>query len=148
MMQEQISNMAPKEKVLAGIEAQNRTELKDKISGLLYRIDHKSKEDATNQLLALFDEEAKMKRQEIEANQQASEAKRALIKIIIESFIPTLGNMIKELDKIIKDMSPYERKIYARLFSGTEVQRLLFEGLDFEEEASQWARDTGWTEPS
>ena len=79
---------------------------------------------------------------------QVSETERALTKIVIDSFIPTLGNMIKELDKIIKDMSPYERKIYARLFSGTEVQRLLFEGEDFEEEASQWARDNGWTEPS
>jgi len=63
-------------------------------------------------------------------------------------FVPTYGNLIKELDNIIKDIPPYLRNDYAKFFSGTEIQKLLFGTADFEEEASQWARDNFWSEPS
>ena len=62
-------------------------------------------------------------------------------------FIPTLGNLIIELDKIIKDIPTCLRVDYAKLFSETEIQKLLFETADFEEAASQYCRDNFWKEP-
>ena len=65
-----------------------------------------------------------------------------------EEFIPTLGNMIEEMDRIIKDVPPYLRSSYAKLFHNTEIQKLLFGTADFEEEASEYCREAGWREPS
>ena len=64
-----------------------------------------------------------------------------------EEFIPTLGNMIKECDAIIKDVPSYLRNAYAELFAETEIQKLLFSTKDFEEEASKYCREMGWREP-
>jgi len=63
-------------------------------------------------------------------------------------FIPTLGNMIEEIDKILKGLPPDCRDDYAKLFSGTLLQKVLFTSKDFEEAASEYCRDTGWREPS
>lgn len=62
-------------------------------------------------------------------------------------FIPTLGNMIEECDVIIKDVPPYLRNDYAKLFSGTEIENLLFSSKNFEEVASEYCREAGWREP-
>ena len=62
-------------------------------------------------------------------------------------FIATLGNMIKEIDKIILDTPPYLRDNYANLFSETAIQGLLFDAKDFEEEACEYCRKLGWREP-
>ena len=62
-------------------------------------------------------------------------------------FVPTYGNLIKELDNIIKDIPPYLRNDYAKFFSGTEIQKLLFGTADFEEEACEYCREAGWREP-
>ena len=62
-------------------------------------------------------------------------------------FIPTLGNMITEMDKIIKDIPPYLRNDYANLFKDSEIEQLLFETSRFEEEASNYCRKVGWREP-
>lgn len=68
--------------------------------------------------------------------------------MIDEEFIPTFGNCIKELDKIIRSIPPYFRNDYAKLFSGTEIQKLLFGTSDFEKEACEYCREAGWREPS
>ena len=62
-------------------------------------------------------------------------------------FIPTLGNMIQETNKIIAELPPYCRHDYSKLFSGTEIQNLLFSTKDFEEEACEYCREMGWKEP-
>ncbi len=62
-------------------------------------------------------------------------------------FIPTLGNMIKEIDSIIKIIPPYCRDSYAKLFAETEIQKFLFATKDFEEAASEYCREQGWKEP-
>ena len=64
-----------------------------------------------------------------------------------EEFLPTLGNMIKECDAIIKDVPPYLRNAYAKLFSETEIEKLLFSTKNFEEAASEYCREAGWTPP-
>jgi hypothetical protein len=65
----------------------------------------------------------------------------------MDEFIPTLGNMIKKCDAIIKDIPPYLRYDYAKLFSGTEIQKLLFSTREFEEAAIEYCREAGWREP-
>ena len=65
----------------------------------------------------------------------------------MSEFIPTLGNMIREMEKIIKTIPPYLRNDYAKLFSETEIQRLLFSTKDFEEQACDYCREAGWKEP-
>ena len=65
----------------------------------------------------------------------------------MNDFIPTLGNMIKECDTILKDIPPYLRNDYAKLFNRTEIQRLLFSTGDFEERACEYCREAGWREP-
>ena len=62
-------------------------------------------------------------------------------------FIPTLGNMIKECDAIIKSIPPYLRDDYAKLFNGTEIETLLFSTKNFEEAACEYCREAGWSEP-
>ena len=66
----------------------------------------------------------------------------------MSEFIPTYGKLIKELDNIIRTIPPYLRSDYAKLFNGTETQKLLFSTKDFEDEACEYCRDTGWREPS
>ena len=66
----------------------------------------------------------------------------------MQEFIPTLGNMIKDCDAILKDVPPYLRNDYAKLFSGTEIQKLLFSTKEFEEEASIYCEEAGWKRPS
>lgn len=63
-------------------------------------------------------------------------------------FIPTLGNMIKEIDKIIEDIPFFLRNDYAKLFRRTEIQKLLFSTEEFKEAASDYCREVGWREPS
>ena len=65
----------------------------------------------------------------------------------LDNFIPTLGNMIKEIDIILKEVPPYLRNSYAKQFSGTEIQRLLFSTEEFEEDATEYCRGAGWREP-
>lgn len=65
----------------------------------------------------------------------------------MDEFIPTLGNMIKECDAIIKAMPPYLHNDYAKLFADTEIERLLFGTSRFEEEACNYCREAGWREP-
>ena len=62
-------------------------------------------------------------------------------------FIPTLGNMIGEIDKIIKDVPPYLRNDYSKLFKDSEIEQLLFGTSRFEEEAYNYCREAGWREP-
>jgi len=62
-------------------------------------------------------------------------------------FVPTIGNCIREIDQIIKSVPPYLRSDYAKLFSGTEIQKLLFSTKDFEDQACQYCREAGWKEP-
>ena len=62
-------------------------------------------------------------------------------------FIPTLGNCIKEIDRILEDLPPYLRHDYAKLFAGTEIEELLFSTSRFEEEACEYCRKAGWREP-
>ena len=62
-------------------------------------------------------------------------------------FIPTLGNLISGLDAILRDEPHYLYNDYARLFRGTEIQKLLFSSKDFEEAASDYCRKEGWAEP-
>ena len=46
------------------------------------------------------------------------------------NFIPTLGNMIKECESIIKTIPPGLRNDYAKLFQGTEIEKLILGGCD------------------
>ena len=64
-----------------------------------------------------------------------------------EEFIPTLGNMIKEIGRIIESEPPYLHKDYAKLFRGTEIERLLFDTPSFEEQACRYCEETGWKQP-
>jgi len=66
---------------------------------------------------------------------------------MMQEFIPTLGNMIKECDAILKDVPLYLRNDYAKLFSGTEIESLLFSTKNFEEAASMYCEDAGWRRP-
>ena len=65
----------------------------------------------------------------------------------MSEFLPTLGNMIAEIDKIIKDIPPYLRHDYSKLFKDSEIERLLFGTSRFEEAASEYCREAGWREP-
>jgi len=51
----------------------------------------------------------------------------------MSDFVPTLGNMIKECDAILKRLPPCLRDDYAKLFIGTEIQKLL-QNLKLKEE--------------
>jgi len=62
--------------------------------------------------------------------------------------IPTLGNIIEECDRILRDVPPCLRNDYAKLFSGTQIERLLFSTRNFEEAASEYCREAGWREPA
>ena len=62
-------------------------------------------------------------------------------------FNPTIVNLIEELDKSLKSFPPGIRYTYARLFDGTEIQKLIFSTHDFEEEACEYCRSVGWKEP-
>ena len=62
-------------------------------------------------------------------------------------FIPTLGNMIEECNTIIRDVPAYLRNDYAKLFKGSEIEKLLFGTSRFEEEACNYCREAGWREP-
>mgnify|MGYP001572798338 CR=1 FL=1 len=44
-----------------------------------------------------------------------------------KEFIPTLGNLIKEIDSIIKAVPIEVRDRYAALFKDTEIERLIKE---------------------
>ena len=63
------------------------------------------------------------------------------------AFIPTLGNMIKGINSIIKDVPAYFRNDYANLFKNSEIENLLFGTSRFEEEACNYCREMGWKEP-
>ena len=62
----------------------------------------------------------------------------------MSEFIPTLGNCIREIDKIIGGLPPYLRNDYAKLFANTEIEKLLFGTARFEEEACNYCREAGW----
>ena len=66
----------------------------------------------------------------------------------MSNFLPTFGNLIAEIDKIIRTIPPCQRDDYARLFTGTETQKLLFSSKDFEEAASEYCREAGFGEPT
>lgn len=65
----------------------------------------------------------------------------------MEEFVPTLGNLIGKLDDILKHIPPQLQEDYAKLFDGTEIQKLLFSSETFKEEASEYCREAGWSEP-
>ena len=65
----------------------------------------------------------------------------------MSEFIPTLGNCIREIDKIIEDLPPYLRNDYAKLFADTEIEKLLFGTARFEEEACLYCEEAGWRPP-
>ena len=82
------------------------------------------------------------------AQRDSSDKERTIKEEMMASeFIPTIGNMIVAIDSIIKDAPPNLRKDYARMFDGTEIQKLLFSTRAFGEAACEYCRNTGWKEP-
>ena len=67
---------------------------------------------------------------------------------MVNDFIPTLGNCIEAIDSIIRSTPPNFRNDYAKLFADTEIEKLLFSTARFEEQASEYCRESGWREPS
>lgn len=67
-------------------------------------------------------------------------------------FIPTLGNMIKEYDAILRDTTfrDIPKSLYpdyAKLFKGTIIEEVLFTGENFEEAACIYCEEAGWRRP-
>lgn len=61
---------------------------------------------------------------------------------------PTRGDIIDRLDKALEDVNQTDYPFCATAFNGTLIEEIIFSGESFQEEASQWARGQGWTEPS
>lgn len=66
----------------------------------------------------------------------------------MRNFIPTLGNLIGEVDKILADIPKTAYPDYAKMFKNTLIERVIFSGISFEEEATEYCREAGWREPA
>ena len=64
----------------------------------------------------------------------------------MQEFIPTLGNLIGEIDKILTTIPKSTYPDYARIFRDTLTERVIFSGASFEEWASEYCRGAGWKE--
>jgi len=64
-----------------------------------------------------------------------------------KEFIPTLGNLIKEIDKILATILKTTYPDYAKTFKDTLIEKVIFSGVSFEESASEYCREAGWREP-
>ena len=64
-----------------------------------------------------------------------------------KEFIPTLGNLIGEIDKILNSIPKATYPDYAKTFKDTLIERVIFSGDSFEEQASEYCREVGWKEP-
>mgnify|MGYP001559047806 CR=1 FL=1 len=60
----------------------------------------------------------------------------------------TLGNLIKKCDACLSDVPVSCYPIYAKMFKGTLIEKVIFTGASFEEAASEHCRSIGWTEPA
>lgn len=65
----------------------------------------------------------------------------------MSEFIPTLGNLIREIEKILTSCPKSTYPDYARLFRDTLIEKVIFRGSSFEEAASEYCRKAGWGEP-
>jgi len=65
----------------------------------------------------------------------------------MKEFIPTLGNLIQETDKILASIPKSAYPDYAKTFRSTLIEQVIFSSSSFEEQASEYCRATGWREP-
>ena len=63
-------------------------------------------------------------------------------------FIPTLGNLIKACDDILGSLPIRCYPDYAKIFENTKIETVVFSGRNFEKAASEWAKNSGWSEPT
>ena len=61
--------------------------------------------------------------------------------------IPTLGNLIEEMNKILGSVPRATYPDYAKTLKDTLIEKVIFSGASFEESASEYCRKTGWGEP-
>lgn len=64
-----------------------------------------------------------------------------------KEFIPTLGNLIKQCDATLEGIPKSCYPLYAKCFKDTMIEKVIFSGENFEEQASIYCEESGWQRP-
>ncbi len=60
----------------------------------------------------------------------------------------TLGDLIKRCNACLENVPVSCYPIYAKLFEGTLIEKVIFRGRNFEEDATEYCRRVGFREPT